>query len=168
MAAQDHGCRAEKKVAPILRNTFPIAQEYATRPIHAGFGGMGRDLPQELLPQRRIVAGGFLIQNNQIRSKATPSPIGLRQQQFANQREMTIIAHGDREHWEVAGDSELPQARLPQPVAHQSVALRSQPRVGIKQMAGEFLETMRSERSDTQIPELQLRARPGKLERPPR
>ena len=43
---------------------------------------------------------------------------------------------------------------------------RAHPRVGIKQVTGEFLEAVRRGRPDAQIAELELGARPRQLERP--
>ena len=51
IAAQNHAGRAQEQIAAILRNTQPVPQEHAARPVHAGLGGMRFNLAQQLLPQ---------------------------------------------------------------------------------------------------------------------
>ncbi len=167
IAAQHHAGRAQEQIAAILRDARPVAQKYAARPVHAGLGGVRLNQAQQLLPQRQVVAGAFLIQNNQVHPEVAPAPVRLRQQQLANQRKMAGVAHRHRQHRKIAGDPVLPQTRLPQPVARQPVRLRTHARVGIEQMASEFLEAVRGGGADAQIAKLELGAGPGQLERPP-
>ena len=59
--------------------------------------GMRFDLAQQLLMQRAVVAGAFLIENDQVGPEAAQSPVGVRQQQLreptaSGERRATVTA----------------------------------------------------------------------------
>ena len=72
----------------LFRNRVPVAQEDAARPVHSRIGGVRLDLPQDLRAQRLIVARGFLVEDDQVRTEAAQSPVSVREQHFPHQREI--------------------------------------------------------------------------------
>ncbi len=149
----------------LFGQVVPLAQEDAARPVETGFGGMRLGLTLELLMERAIVTGRFLIENDQVGAESAQSPVGVREQKFANQGEMARLGCRNDQHGKVARNSIGPQHRLSQPVANQPVSGWPHAPVGIQQVTGEFLIAMGCRGTDTQVAELELRAGPGHFKR---
>src|SRR5690349_6281476 len=115
---------------------------------------MGVDLTLELVVQRMIVTGTLLIKNNQVGAEPAHLPIGMRQQQLANQRHRAGVGDDHREYGEIAGNSIAPQCGLSQPVPLQPHSRHSKVRISVEQVAGEFLETVTLCRTDSEVPKL--------------
>ena len=164
-ASIQHGARSRQdQVAIPLRQREPVPQENAARPFLSGLQGMGLDQTLQLLPQRPVVTGLFQVRDHQIGLKSAGAPVGVRQQQFANQRQVALLANQGRHDRQVARNAMRPQILLSKLVAVQPVLGRTQARIGIQQVAAEFLKAVRGGRANAEIAEFQLRARPGHFE----
>ena len=64
---------------------MPVAQKDAAGLIVPALR-MRVDQPLQLVMQGLIVTGAFLIQNDQVRAEAAHAPVGVRQEQLADQR----------------------------------------------------------------------------------
>ncbi len=144
---------------------MPIAEKHASRPVDAGLQRVSLDLAPQLLPQRAVVAGAFLIQNDEVGPKTANAPIGVGQQHLTNQSDASQIGDRHSHHRQVPGDAVRPKARLMQVIPQQAFRRRTQGRVGVEQMTGKLLEAVRSGRPNAQVTEIQLGSGPGHFER---
>ena len=127
-------------------------------------GGVRLDLPLELLMQRRVVAGALLVEDDQVRAEAAHSPVGVRQQHLAHQRQVARVGDVTTS---IGRSPEIPYAHrpsCPSRLRDQPVGRRPQPRIGIDQLAGEFLEPVRRAGADAAESGTPAGARPRHFE----
>ena len=75
----------ENQIQVFLGNLIRFAKEHAARLIHSRVQGMRFHQAQQLLMERLFITGRLAIQNDEVGLKAAQPPIGVSNQQFADQ-----------------------------------------------------------------------------------
>ena len=86
----------------LFGDRVPVAQKNTARAVSPGIGGMGLDLAQQVLVQGPVVAGGLLVENDQVGPEPAETPIRMSQQQLAHQRQPAVVRNDNGQHRQVA------------------------------------------------------------------